>query len=75
MVVCPNAVVAVVQYQQKYRSQPQWYVAAFDVQTGKTFYRQELSSEPLPGGLLVDRDGRAIVTMLDGGLLCLAPRS
>jgi hypothetical protein len=34
------------------------------------FWRQELPGEPLPGGLLVDRDGQVVVTMLDGRVLC-----
>ena len=71
LAVCPNAVVAVVQYQQKARAQPQWFAVAFDQANGKTLWRHELRTEPLPGGLLVDRDGRAVVTTLDGSLICL----
>jgi outer membrane protein assembly factor BamB len=75
LAVCPNAILAVVQFQQKYRAQPQWYVVAFDKQKGAPLWRQELRDEPLPGGLLVDRDGRVIVSMLAGGLTCFAGAS
>jgi outer membrane protein assembly factor BamB len=74
MVLTPNAVIAVVQQQQKNRAQPQWYVAAFDKDKGRQLWRQEINGKPLPDGLLVDRDGQVIVTMLDGSLICYAPR-
>jgi hypothetical protein len=50
-------------------------VVAFDKQKGAPLWRQELRDEPLPGGLLVDRDGRVIVSMLAGGLTCFAGAS
>lgn len=74
LAVAPNAVVAVVQFQQQFRSQPQWYVVAFDKTNGQTFWRQELNSEPLPGGLLVDRDGQVVLTLLNGSIVCLGQR-
>ncbi|MHC4400868.1 MAG: outer membrane protein assembly factor BamB family protein, partial [Planctomycetota bacterium] len=57
LAVCPEAVVAVVQYQHRVRSQPQWFLAAFKADDGTPiwFWRHELPSKPLPGGLLVDR--------------------
>ena len=55
----------------QFRAQPQWFVVAFNKKTGAPFWRQELRAEPLPGGLLVDRNGQVVVTMLDGGLQCL----
>jgi hypothetical protein len=69
LAVCPNAVVAVVSFQQKFRAQPQWYVVAFDNDRGRVLFRQELADEPLPGGLLVDREGGVVVTMIDGTLM------
>ena len=71
LVVGPNAIVAVVQHQQKYRAQPQWFVVAFDQASGKATWRHEVKDEPLPGGLLVNRDGRIVVTTLTGNLLSL----
>ena len=72
LVVGPNAVVAVVQHQQKFRAQPQWFVVSFDQGTGKATWRHEIKDEPLPGGLLINRDGRIVVTTLTGNLLSLA---
>ena len=73
--VCPNAVVAAMQQQQRARSQPQWYVVALNKQTGAQLWRQEIFEEPLPDGLLVDRDGNVVVTMVSGTLACLGPQN
>ena len=70
LAVCPNAVVAVAGYQQRARSQPQWFVEAFNAENGRPYFRQPLRGEPLPEGLLVDKDGQIVVTMLDGRVLC-----
>ncbi len=72
LVMAPNAIVAVVQHQQKFRAQPQWFVVAFEQQNGKPLWRHEIRDEPLPGGLLVNRDGRIVVTTLAGNLITLA---
>ena len=69
LVVCPNAVLAVVRNQQKFRSQPQWYLVALEAKSGRQLFKRELRGDPLPGGLLVDRDGRIVVTLLDGRVL------
>jgi len=74
LVLCPNALLAVVKQQQKFRSQPQWFLTALNISDGKPLWQQELRGEPLPGGLLIDRQGQAVVTMLDGRVLCFAPR-
>ncbi|MDA1049818.1 MAG: PQQ-binding-like beta-propeller repeat protein [Planctomycetota bacterium] len=66
--VCPDAILAVVKQQLKFRARPQWNLAALNVKTGKPLWQQELQGEPLPGGLLVDRHGQIVVTMLDGSL-------
>jgi outer membrane protein assembly factor BamB len=74
IVVCPNAIVAAIQQQHKFRAQPQWYVVAFDQQSGNPLWRQEINETPLPDGLLVDRDGRVVVTTVHGSVICLAPQ-
>jgi outer membrane protein assembly factor BamB len=40
-----------------------------NIKTGAPSWQQEIPGEPLPGGLLVDRDGRIVVATLDGRLL------
>lgn len=75
IVVCPNAVLAVVKQQQKFRARPQWNLASLHVKTGKPLWQQELQGEPLPGGLLVGRHGHVVVAMLDGSLQSFAGSS
>ena len=75
LVVCPEMIVAVIQQQQKNRAQPQWYVVAFEKQKGRRVWQHEIAGQPLPDGLLVDRDGQVVVTMLDGSLVCLGRKS
>jgi outer membrane protein assembly factor BamB len=69
LAVCRKAVVAVLQVQQRFRAQATWYVTAFDSTSGEQRWQQELRATPLPGGLLIDRDGRTIVATLTGELL------
>jgi outer membrane protein assembly factor BamB len=64
----PNAVIAVIRNQEMFRSQRQWWVTGFREDNGRMMLRQELQSEPLPGGLLVDRDGRIVVSLINGDL-------
>ena len=70
LAVCPNAVVSVVRFQAKFRAKAQWWLIAFNQKTGNPMFRQELREDPLPGGLLIDRRGHIVVTMLDGKVLC-----
>jgi outer membrane protein assembly factor BamB len=74
LAICPNAIVAVVQFQQRARAQPVWQVVAFNRQQGKPYWRAMLNQEPIPGGLLVDRDGRVVVSMLNGDIVSLGRR-
>ena len=55
------------------RSQPQWWLVAFDKDSGRQILRQEIRGEPLPDGLLMDRQGQVVVAMLDGSHLCFGP--
>jgi outer membrane protein assembly factor BamB len=70
LVVAPNAIVAVVRQQQKARAQSQWYVVALNKTNGNLIWRQEVRQDPLPDGLMVDRSGQVIVTMINGNLIC-----
>jgi len=74
LAVCPNAVVAVAKYQDKFRAHPQWFVVAFDTQTGAPRWRQEIRGEPLPDGLLIDAKGQVILSMLDGRVVCFGQK-
>jgi outer membrane protein assembly factor BamB len=70
LVVAPNGVVAVVRQQQKARAQSQWYVVALNKNNGNLIWRHELRQTPLPDGLMVDRSGQVVVTMVNGNLIC-----
>ena len=70
--VGPNAVVAALRISTLDVAQPRWSVVGFDIKTGDKLSAYSLHlDKPLPGGLLVDRDGRVIVTLLDGSVVCL----
>jgi len=47
-------------------------LAAFDVDHGQPRWIQPLPSPPAKWGLAVDRDGRILVTLECGSLLCFA---
>jgi hypothetical protein len=70
LAIAPDQVLAVVQFQQRFRSQPQWFVAGLDIESGEQRFRHELDAEPLPGGLAVGGGGEVLVTLLDGGIAC-----
>ena len=76
LAVCPTSVVAVVKYQVRIRAHPQWFLVALNSRSGTPywFWRYPLPSKPLPGGLLIDRDGRVIVTMLNGNVHSFGPQ-
>ena len=48
---------------------------AIDINNGEKLWSRELISPPIPWGLIVDRDGRTIVTLKDGQIMCFGQRS
>jgi len=52
-----------------------YYVAAYAKTTGSTIWEVALPGEPRLGGLAVDRHGRAIVTLVDGSVICVGAAS
>jgi outer membrane protein assembly factor BamB len=75
IVMGPHAIVAAIQQQHRGRAKPQWFVVAFDKVKGEPLWRHEVAHTPLPDGLLVDREGRVVVTLVNGDVLCLAPQA
>jgi outer membrane protein assembly factor BamB len=49
-----------------------WTLRSLNPADGATVWEQRLPSPVLPGGLLVDREGRVIVVMEDGSVVCYA---
>ena len=52
------------------KGRPLNFVMALDINTGKELWSQKLVSPPIPWGLIVDRDGRIIITLEDGQIIC-----
>jgi outer membrane protein assembly factor BamB len=61
MAVCKNAVVVACKSE----------IVALDLQDGKVLWSQAIPAAPVTWGLAIDRDGRAIVSLEDGQILCL----
>ena len=65
----PNAVLAVAKFQDLRRAKGSWTLVAISPENGRPLAQVELPGDPLPGGLIVDSEGRIIVSMLDGSLV------
>ena len=50
-------------------------VAAIDLKSGNQLWSQTLPSAPVPWGMAVDRNGRVILSLVDGRVLCIGVRS
>jgi len=50
--------------------QSDWRLVSINRTNGAVLAQQNLPSEALPGGLLVDGDGRIVVVMRDGAIAC-----
>jgi outer membrane protein assembly factor BamB len=50
-------------------------LAALDLKDGRVLWQQSLLAPVVPWGLAVDRDGRVLVTLEDGQVLCFAGSS
>jgi outer membrane protein assembly factor BamB len=59
--VCKNAVMVACKSE----------IVALDLQNGKVLWSQVIPAAPVTWGLAIDRDGRAIVSLEDGQILCL----
>jgi outer membrane protein assembly factor BamB len=71
----PNALLTVASCQVMSRARPQWFLIGLNPADGRQLFRQELPGEPLPEGLIVDRAGRVMVTLMDGGMVCYVARA
>ena len=69
--VTPNAVVlAGLRDSPQPTEPPQAHVTALTAADGTTMWSHPLPAAAVPWGLLVDRDGRVVVTLQDGGVVC-----
>lgn len=53
---------------------PRWTVCALNPQDGTVIWQQNLASPALPGGLLIDKDGRVVVVMQNGSVACFGEK-
>ncbi|MFH1744310.1 MAG: PQQ-binding-like beta-propeller repeat protein [bacterium] len=68
----PNAILAVGESPMSRKLKVASTVCALNPQDGSTFWRHKIPSASIPGGFLVDRDGRVVVVMEDGSIICYA---
>ncbi|MEZ6072679.1 MAG: PQQ-binding-like beta-propeller repeat protein [Pirellulales bacterium] len=65
-----NAVVTVAQQHTAGNLQGKWTVNAFDLGSGDTLWQQALPAAAVVGGLSIDRDGRVVIVLDDGRIVC-----
>ncbi|MBI4581684.1 MAG: PQQ-binding-like beta-propeller repeat protein [Planctomycetes bacterium] len=70
LALASNGVVAVREQPRPRNRWSQWRVACLNPDDGRPAWEQNLPAPASPGGLLIDRDGRVIVTLNDGNMVC-----
>lgn len=70
LAIAGNAILAVCEVPVNRRIRTEHFVFALRSENGSVLWKQRLPGPALPGGLLVDRSGRIVVTLLDGGVVC-----
>jgi len=70
LTVTPNAVLAICEMPQARDRNSRWILCALDIDDGSMLWERTLPEVALPGGLSVDRDGRIIVVLADGRVVC-----
>ncbi len=56
------------------RGPTKYVLSAYDLEDGSPLWQQELPGRALRDGLLIDRAGRVVVALRDGGLVCYEGR-
>ncbi|MBN2290500.1 MAG: PQQ-binding-like beta-propeller repeat protein, partial [Candidatus Glassbacteria bacterium] len=72
LAVAANAVLVIYETPVVRDRRSRWTLRSLDPGSGAVLWEQRLPSPVLPGGLLVDRDGRVVVVMEDGSVACYA---
>ncbi len=72
--VAENAIVSVNERKNNPQGESGWVVLALERENGDVIWQKDLDSEPLPGGLLVDRNGQVIVVMRNGSASCFGKK-
>ena len=56
-----------------YESHDQYYVSGFNRTDGTKIWTTRLPEQPDIDRLAIDRDGRVLVSLCDGSIICLGP--
>ncbi len=75
LAIAGNAVLAVCEQPIPRTFRTHWEVFALDPKDGSVIWKRSLSGAALPGGLIVDREGRVIVVLADGSLECFGRKA
>jgi hypothetical protein len=65
-----NGLVAICEEPLARSLKTEWSVNGIDCGDGSLLWSEELPAEALPGGLLIDREGRLVISLLDGSVVC-----
>lgn len=68
LALAPDAVVLVCRTPVPRTLQPQYHLCLLNRDDGAIIFQQELPGEPRLNGLAIDRDGRVLVALADGGI-------
>ena len=74
LVVARGAILAACETPRARSLASKWQLCALDAEDGNVAAQLPLPSAALPGGLLVDRDGRVVVVLESGGVLAFGGR-
>ncbi|MDQ1257724.1 MAG: hypothetical protein QG656_2330, partial [Candidatus Hydrogenedentes bacterium] len=70
LALTPNAVLAVCETPVPRNIATRWALCTLDRKSGALRGEQNLGGPAMAGGLLIDRDGRVVVTLTDGNIEC-----
>ena len=71
MVVAGNAVIVAGGLSSRDEKSTEWAVQALDIRDGEVMWTVGIDSEPVKNGLCVDRDGKVIVVLKNGNVVCV----
>ena len=70
LAITPTQAIAICETPRPRQITPRWTLCALSLENGSLLWEQNLPGKVRPGGLLIDRAGRAIVALDDGRVAC-----
>jgi len=71
VVVAGNAVVVACTVPTQTKKPTEWVVQAFDIKNGDVMWTEKLDRRPLKNGICVDKNGRIIIILENGNVVCI----